>query len=1132
MPRGLCAREDGSCRPCRPVVRWWRSKPPRAEVVDALSPHQAAVSVASINAPASVVISGPEAAVMPVVQGFAARGVRTKRLTVFHAFHSSLMNPMLAPFREVAETLLYQAPSMPLVSNLSGTWAEPEIASADYWVRHARQPVRFSEGVQTMHAAGANAFLELGPRSVLLPMVSACLPSEKNLLMASLRAGRSEPQAVLEALGQWYSQGGVVDPCGLFPSGGGRVVLPTYPWQRQHYWTEVSWNAKEGEASHESDPGAALRRLIDRGLLSEPARIAVPEILAKLEDERLERRRAGELGSLFYEIVWHSVAPAQVLGSLNGSWALVGPPTALAGLDPAVRRAGGSPLLVSGFEVLSQLLAGGVLLAGLLHLVEAGTEMEEQVLEMAQLLAKHVATAPRVWWITRGAVGTSPTEPPARPDQAAVWGIARAFALECPRNWGGLIDLPADVQNEPAVEGNGDRQRTAADDVLDDRMADRVVALLSAMAGEDQFALRANEVLVPRLVVSRPIPSGPWPLSTRGTVLVTGGLGGLGLQVARWLVRRGTRHLLLVGRRGLDTPGVEQAVAELSAFGAQVRVVAADVTDRTAMTQVLQRVDPPLSAVFHAAGIADATPLPELTRPRLREVLAAKRAGTRLIDQLTRQQPMDAFVCFSSVAGLWGTGAAYAAGNVYLDAWAQTARARGQPALSVSWGPWASEGMADEIARKQLARRGVHALSPECALRALERILRGAHAHIVVADVDWERFRAATEVRGRRLLSRESPGEETRPQPALTPGSRVTELLALPASQREDAILRLVQLEAGRVLSLPSTAEVPRHRSLQSLGADSLMLVELRSALAKSTEVELPPALLAQQLTVDATARYLFDAISTGGESDHPPMGAAHCQQATAADSVGPEFGSAEGASGTAIIARWEKMNSLPHCSVRLFCFHDAGGSPAMFAPFVRLESAGVEVHAIYPSRRVASVPENARQYLYEVVGYMRSLSQCPYALFGHSLGGLIAWRLTQELAAEGARLPILLAPSATFAPGDSQGFTELDANEAFRRIVGNRGQAARNLQRDFLADISLWRAMPQRQQQPLDVPIAAFLGRQDHWVSEDAMRAWSHCTTRGFSLTLLPGTHFYPGEQSPREHLLHELAWRIGDPL
>ncbi|HKO92510.1 MAG TPA: type I polyketide synthase, partial [Polyangiaceae bacterium] len=212
---------------------------PESEVAAAVAPYTRTVSIAAVNGHASAVIAGVDADVLAIAQRFAARGIRTNLLRVSHAFHSPLMDPMLEEFQRVAESIDYRAASVPLVSNLSGALTDGEAGTAKYWVRHVRQAVRFADGVRALHAAGARTLLELGPHPVLLGLASSLLPEDGVALLPSLRADRSEPDTVVEALGGWVARGGQVDWRGVFPARGRRLELPTYPWQRKHHWLDA-----------------------------------------------------------------------------------------------------------------------------------------------------------------------------------------------------------------------------------------------------------------------------------------------------------------------------------------------------------------------------------------------------------------------------------------------------------------------------------------------------------------------------------------------------------------------------------------------------------------------------------------------------------------------------------------------------------------------------------------------------------------------------------------------------------------------------------------------------------------------------------------------------------------------------
>jgi acyl transferase domain-containing protein len=199
------------------------------------------VSLAAVNGPRAVVVSGDEAQVTALAEGLAARGLRTTRLRVSHAFHSPLVEPMLAELERVAQTITYHAPDRPIVSNVTGASAGGELATAAYWVRHVRAAVRFGDSVRALAAAGTTTFVEVGPKPTLLALVAAGLEGgPPPVLVPSQGGGRAAPAALLAAVGTWYAHGGAVDWRGVFPDGGSRVPLPSYPWQRSRYWIELA----------------------------------------------------------------------------------------------------------------------------------------------------------------------------------------------------------------------------------------------------------------------------------------------------------------------------------------------------------------------------------------------------------------------------------------------------------------------------------------------------------------------------------------------------------------------------------------------------------------------------------------------------------------------------------------------------------------------------------------------------------------------------------------------------------------------------------------------------------------------------------------------------------------------------
>ncbi|MEM1168904.1 MAG: SDR family NAD(P)-dependent oxidoreductase [Cyanobacteria bacterium P01_H01_bin.35] len=216
-----------------------------------LEPYQQEIAMAAINGPESTVISGDSVAVTGVVSILEAKGIKTKKLEVSHAFHSPLMEPMLAEFETVANQLTYNSPQIPIISNVTGAKADNSIATPQYWVNHVCQPVRFAEGMRTLHQQGYEIFIEVGPKPILLGMGRQCLPENIGIWLPSLRPGVDEWQQMLFSLGKLYVLGAKVDWIGFDKNyDREKVALPTYPFQRERHWIETKVNQKNVWREH------------------------------------------------------------------------------------------------------------------------------------------------------------------------------------------------------------------------------------------------------------------------------------------------------------------------------------------------------------------------------------------------------------------------------------------------------------------------------------------------------------------------------------------------------------------------------------------------------------------------------------------------------------------------------------------------------------------------------------------------------------------------------------------------------------------------------------------------------------------------------------------------------------------
>ncbi|MET9500064.1 type I polyketide synthase, partial [Streptomyces sp. NPDC006552] len=772
------------------------------------------VSIAAVNGPQSVVIAGVEAAVEEVAFELKQQGRRTSRLRVSHAFHSPLMEPMLDAFRAVAERITYAVPSLPVVSNVTGRLAtESELASAEYWVRHVREAVRFADGVDTLASEGVTRFLEIGPDGTLTALAQSCAPDSDALYAPALRKDDPETPALLTALARLHLRGAAVQWAALLP-GARPVELPTYAFRRDRYWLERSY-ADDGSAVGASQPH---HRVVWRTVTGLP------------EGSRLSGR-------------WLFVRPAALDGDEGDGWD--------GSLVAALTEAGAELLEVTHHHADTRAelarritaAAGDEPVTGVVStLALEGGENEDvphgvlATAVLTQALGTAGVQAP-VWAVTRGAVTATASDAAPLLDQAAVWGLCRVAALEHPDRWGGLVDLPP---------------------TLDHRSAARLVTLLAGGAREDQAAIRPGGLFGRRVVAAPPGPSTAW--QPAGTVLVTGGTGALGVRVARWAARHGAAHLVLVSRSGEQAPGAEELRAELRDLGAEVTLAAVDLTDRPALAALL--AEHPVDAVVHTAGVLEDGVLDGLTPDAFGRVFAAKATGARHLDELTRDRDLSAFVLFSSFAGTVGSAgqANYAAANALLDALAEQRRSAGLPATSIAWGPWAGGGMAaDADAESRQLRGGVGLLDPDQALEAFAACAGDTPAAALVASIDWNRFGPAfTAVRHSPMLTevfRAPSGPGATVETAAT-GLRAR-LQGLDPDSRRRELLTEVRTRAAAALGYPGPERVGAERAFRDLGVDSLIAVELRNVLAAVSGVTLPSTVVFDHPTPQALADFL-----------------------------------------------------------------------------------------------------------------------------------------------------------------------------------------------------------------------------------------------------------------------------------
>ncbi|GCB53536.1 malonyl CoA-acyl carrier protein transacylase [Streptomyces sp. NL15-2K] len=812
-------------------------------------PGRSRLEIAAVNGPTSVIVAGEVGAVDELAARCEADGVRARRIKSSVAGHSVQVEVLRDRVLELLAPVRIGVGRVPWYSTVRAEPMTPE-DGADYWYDNVRRPVRFAAAVQRLLADGYRHFVEVSPHPLLTAGIQdiAAEGAEVAAVAGTLRRDEDGADREIRTLAEAWVAGLPVDWATVLTGSRRALDIPTYAFQHRHYWLADA----PGAATDDPDDDfwtaveTADATTLGQTLGVDPGALA--PVLPALADWRRARRERSQLDAWRFRVAFKPL-PEPEPGRLSGTWLVLHP----ADIDPgdvtlALAAAGAE--VEHGTTVDRETLAAKPY-SGVVSLL-ALRDDDRALLDTLALTRATGGLDTALWILTRGAVAAVPGDPASRLAPAQVWALARTFALEHPEAWGGLLDLPA---------------------TLDERAAGRIAAVLAGLDDEDQVAVRATGVLARRLLPAPADPAAPlW--EPRGTVLITGGTGALGAHVARWAAGSGAGHVVLTSRRGEAAPGAAELREELAALGARVTVAACDTADREQVAALLASLPEPVTSVVHAAGTLTPSPLADATPAELADVRSGKVDGAVHLLDLLDPEHLEQVVLFSSNAGVWGSArqGTYGAANAALDALAAQARERGLPVTSVAWGLWAGGGMAEATGGEDyMRRRGLRGMAPEGAITAMRQAAGAGETFLAVADVDWSVFAPAFAIARPRPLIADLPDVRAAQQaaeaaPPADAGSALRERLTAAAPHEHDQIvLDLVRAHAAAVLGHDSPDAVEARRPFKEFGFDSLTAVDLRNRLAAATGQTLPATLVFDHPTPAAVAHLLLDRLVTGG---------------------------------------------------------------------------------------------------------------------------------------------------------------------------------------------------------------------------------------------------------------------------
>ena len=479
---------------------------------------------------------------------------------------------------------------------------------------------------------------------------------------------------------------------------------------------------------------------------------------------------------------------------------------------------------------------------------------------MRQLAQIEAVGTPRLWLVTGGAQPVTDNKLKISILQSFIWGIGRVIAVENPENWGGMIDL--------SPEPSSDELRMLADEIM-------------GSDGDNQVAFRGGKRFAARLVrsesdgISQKLKQKE---KHSATCLITGGLGGLGLQAARKIVENGMSHLVLVGR-SVPSQDADEKILQLKNSGAEVVTIQADVSNKDEVRSVLGEISrkmPPLKGVVHCAGVIDDGVVVQQSWQRFERVLAPKVLGALHLHTLTKDITLDFFILFSSITSLFGSfgQSNYAAANAFLDALAHFRHSQGLPAVSINWGPWASVGMAVAVADKiddRLRDKGMQRINIDQGLRAMELLSGYPLPQVGVFAINWSKFSGSFDNEEiPRLFSEligESNGGSVKTHGVKNKKGDFLQILkTATASKRKRLIHNLVSEQVSILLKLDPLSPISGKKPLNEIGLDSLMAVRLKTNLESELSCTLPISIFYDYPTIVDITEFLINKIFKNGK--------------------------------------------------------------------------------------------------------------------------------------------------------------------------------------------------------------------------------------------------------------------------
>ncbi|MCC5621780.1 SDR family NAD(P)-dependent oxidoreductase [Nostoc sp. CHAB 5715] len=854
------------------------------------------LSLASLNAPSSCVVSGSKEAIEQLQQELQQAGVSCRRLHTSHAFHSQMMEPVIETFTQSLQKIKLNPPKIPFVSNVSGTWiTTAQATDPNYWAMHSRQPVHFSQGVTELLKQPERILLEVGPGRTLSSLAKQH-QAEELIALTSIRHPQEQQSDVaflLNTLGKLWLVGVQIDWSGFYTNEKRhRVPLPTYPFERQRYWVELNQNATSAmmlQKTLDKKPDIADWFYVPRWKESTPIELFKKEKLAEQQSCWLVFADTYGVGAEIAEQLKQQgqdvivVRVGDRFAKLSDCTYAINPQQRdhYDILLQALQEQNWTPQAIAHFWSVTP--------NDTLPSQEIDEQTQHQFFEdceylgfwsllfLAQALGKQDIRDSLKLMVVTSNLHDVASEEKLCPHKATMLGSCKVIPKEYPNINCCTIDIVIPSSETPPIQKIFNYLITefAAEPTND----------IVAYRGYHRWIQTFEPVHLEQSMVDKT------KLRERGVYLITGGLGGIGLVLAEHLAKTVQARLILVGRKSIPEKDnwqewlathdeqdrvshIIRKVQLLETFGAEVFVISADVANceqmKTVMTRSVEKFGQ-INGVIHAAGIAGGGVIQLKTQDIASNVLAPKVRGTIVLKQVFQNINLDFLVLCSSQSSILSEFGQvdYCAANAFLDTYAHfSAYTSEQFTVSINWDAWQEVGMAVETAvpdelkhsREESLKKGIR---PQEGVDAFNRILRSGLPQVVVSTQDfqskWEQNHFFKPLEELTLLEDKSASvslsKQSHPRPNLR-NDYVT-----PRNEVEVTIAKVWQHLLG-------IKQIGIHDNFFELGGDSLLATQIFSRLLKEFQINLSLHSFFEAPTIIEQALIIEQSRSSGEKSN------------------------------------------------------------------------------------------------------------------------------------------------------------------------------------------------------------------------------------------------------------------------